>query len=205
MNTVKLENPKKSSIDRILRAAASEFQENGFSRSNIERIAESASVSSQLIFHYYKSKKDLYKDVLDFITLDAIQSLESIEDPGLSPMENFGLLVRWIFQRNSKGARRLLADQIICMDGDLYNNSKVDRIDDAIMEKMIAIFDSGALSGEFKSNLDCRCIFTAIVVMTLGQSAYPLVGSKAPFETSDTDVHVWLEFAVGLIKDAVSA
>ena len=50
--------------DRILRAAAQEFAEHGFSGARINRIAEAAGANKQLIYHYFGSKEGIYAEVL---------------------------------------------------------------------------------------------------------------------------------------------
>jgi AcrR family transcriptional regulator len=50
--------------ERILRAAAEEFAEHGFSGARINRIAEAAGQNKQLIYHYFDSKEGIYAAVL---------------------------------------------------------------------------------------------------------------------------------------------
>jgi len=51
--------------ERILRAAAEEFSEHGFSGARINRIAANANANKQLIYHYFDSKEGVYAAVLD--------------------------------------------------------------------------------------------------------------------------------------------
>ena len=50
--------------DRILSAAASEFARHGFAGARVERIAASAGVNKQLLFHYFGSKSGLHRAAL---------------------------------------------------------------------------------------------------------------------------------------------
>ncbi|MBB6629480.1 TetR/AcrR family transcriptional regulator [Nocardioides sp. KIGAM211] len=50
---------------RILDAAAARFLELGYARAPIRRIAEDAAVSEDLVFHLFKSKRGLLKEVMD--------------------------------------------------------------------------------------------------------------------------------------------
>jgi len=47
--------------DRILAAAVSEFSRHGFAGARVERIAASAGVNKQLLFHYFGSKDGLHR------------------------------------------------------------------------------------------------------------------------------------------------
>ena len=46
--------------DRILEAALIEFADKGYKKASTNTIVREAGVSKGLLFHYYKSKKDLY-------------------------------------------------------------------------------------------------------------------------------------------------
>lgn len=46
--------------DRILEAALIEFSDKGYKKASTNTIVREAGVSKGLLFHYYKSKKDLY-------------------------------------------------------------------------------------------------------------------------------------------------
>jgi len=50
--------------DRILSAAASEFAQHGFAGARVERIAATAGVNKQLLFHYFGSKRGLHHAAL---------------------------------------------------------------------------------------------------------------------------------------------
>ena len=52
------ESPRR---DRILAAALAEFSRHGFAGARVERIAASAGVNKQLLFHYFGSKRGLHR------------------------------------------------------------------------------------------------------------------------------------------------
>jgi len=52
------ESPRR---DRILAAAVAEFSRHGFAGARVERIAASAGVNKQLLFHYFGSKDGLHR------------------------------------------------------------------------------------------------------------------------------------------------
>lgn len=60
----------------ILRVATEEFATNGFYKTKTDIIAEKAGVSKGLIFHYFKSKKNLYSEVV----FASIKELERLFD-----------------------------------------------------------------------------------------------------------------------------
>lgn len=53
-----------STRDRIVRAAVKEFSTHGISGARVERIAQSASTSKERIYAYFRSKEELYWEVV---------------------------------------------------------------------------------------------------------------------------------------------
>jgi TetR/AcrR family transcriptional regulator of autoinduction and epiphytic fitness len=49
--------------EAILRAAADEFQENGFQSTSMDRIAERAEVSKRTVYNHFSSKDELFKAI----------------------------------------------------------------------------------------------------------------------------------------------
>lgn len=62
----KLRGVSKGARDRIVEAATNEFVCFGFAGARLARIAKRAKVSSQLLYHYFHSKKGLYSAILEF-------------------------------------------------------------------------------------------------------------------------------------------
>jgi len=66
-----------SGRDSILEAAEDVFVEKGFSGASISVIAEKAGVAKSLIYHHFKSKEDLWREVIQqrFSMADLIEKL----------------------------------------------------------------------------------------------------------------------------------
>jgi len=56
--------PARVSPDRILSVAALEFAERGFAGARVDRIARRARVNKAMIYYHFKSKGDLYREIL---------------------------------------------------------------------------------------------------------------------------------------------
>jgi len=54
-----------STLDRVLRVAASRFAENGYGLTSMRDIAQAARIRPATLYHYFRSKADLYREVLD--------------------------------------------------------------------------------------------------------------------------------------------
>ncbi|MGK9064780.1 TetR/AcrR family transcriptional regulator [Stutzerimonas chloritidismutans] len=66
----------------ILRAASEEFAEKGFAASKTSDIAERAGLPKPNVYYYFKSKENLYREVLDSIVEPLLQASEPFNQPG---------------------------------------------------------------------------------------------------------------------------
>src|SRR3546814_1999154 len=63
-------------IENICSAARIEFARKGFSDARLENVARAAGVSKQLIYHYFKSKDELYGVLLEEVARDTLSYLD---------------------------------------------------------------------------------------------------------------------------------
>ncbi|MEH7389481.1 TetR/AcrR family transcriptional regulator [Bacillus sp. JJ1503] len=70
--------------DLILKVAIEEFVKNGFEKASTDTITSRAGISKGILFHYFKSKKNLYiylvsycVDLLTEITMEALRKVKS--------------------------------------------------------------------------------------------------------------------------------
>lgn len=54
--------------DRIINAATKVFAENGYKRASTNAIVKEAGISKGILFHYFKSKKDLYLSLYEHLS-----------------------------------------------------------------------------------------------------------------------------------------
>jgi TetR/AcrR family transcriptional regulator len=75
--------------ERILTAAASEFARVGFAGARIDRIAATAGVNKQLLFHYFGSKDGLHKAALGSV----LERFDVSAQPSKTPAEGLRAVV----------------------------------------------------------------------------------------------------------------
>lgn len=73
------------SKEQILSAAAEIFAEKGFSGARVDEIARLANVNKALIYYYFRSKEDLLQSLLQQISDDVADFLETDELNNISP------------------------------------------------------------------------------------------------------------------------
>lgn len=61
---------------RILKSAIQEFVERGYDGAHIKRIAEKANSNKPVVYYYFKSKENLYEEVLSSILKQAFANVE---------------------------------------------------------------------------------------------------------------------------------
>ena len=66
----------------ILRAASEEFADKGFAASKTSDIAAKAGVPKPNVYYYFKSKENLYREVLDSIVEPLLQASAPFNQPG---------------------------------------------------------------------------------------------------------------------------
>lgn len=64
------ERNRERTTARILDSARAEFGDRGFAGARIERIARKAGITKALVFFYFKSKSNLYAELVDRLFLD---------------------------------------------------------------------------------------------------------------------------------------
>lgn len=89
-------DPDKSENRRrdVLHAAARVFSENGFHATTTEDIARALGLSKGVIYYYFRSKEEIYLEVVSTAILGALERLESVLALNLSPTETLREAIR---------------------------------------------------------------------------------------------------------------
>ena len=69
---------KTSAKERILNAARQEFADSGFGGARVERIAEKAEINKAMIFYYFQSKENLYREIIGLALKSLMPQVHSI-------------------------------------------------------------------------------------------------------------------------------
>ncbi|MEG6567029.1 TetR/AcrR family transcriptional regulator [Thermoanaerobacterium saccharolyticum] len=87
------ENLSDEKRNRIIEASLREFSEKGYMRASTNEIVKNAGISKGLLFHYFKSKKNLFIYLFDRIVEEFVAAFyEFIDD---SPSDIFERLMNW--------------------------------------------------------------------------------------------------------------
>ncbi len=86
----------------ILEAAEKVFSQRGFSLTTVDEIAEEAQFSKATLYRYFKSKRDIFLDVLLNSFDDALKELKELKSRDLSTGEKLKELIQLLLQVFSK-------------------------------------------------------------------------------------------------------
>jgi AcrR family transcriptional regulator len=146
---------------RILAAAEREFAAYGYSGSRVERIAATAGVNKQLLFHYFGSKAGLYRAA----SASTVSRLTVDRPTGTAP----GDQVRELIGRLDSAARQnplLLGSWVGGDADDLAAGWRLHAVQSARR-----ILDSGQRTGHFRDNIDLDAIAELVVMASFGIGA----------------------------------
>lgn len=140
----------------LLDAATAEFSTKGLDGATIEAIADRAGTSKQLVYHYFGSKDDLYREVIEKAYVRHRAGDEELETENMSPEEAVGALVRFVFENslryrdfsalvadeNRHGARHIKESEIVLS---AHRN---------LVRKIRDILERGEAEGVFREGVD---------------------------------------------------
>lgn len=94
--------PKKRDAEatkaRILKAAKKEFAKNGLGGARVDEIAERAQANKRMLYHYFGSKEDLFRTVLEEAYMGIRSAEQKLDLDSLPPSEALEALVRFTWQ-----------------------------------------------------------------------------------------------------------
>ncbi len=159
----------------ILDAAVAEFSGHGYHGARIERIAASANVNKQLIFHYFESKNGLYDAVVAWL----FPASSVFDGRGATPLESVGTCIAAIAERLSAnpGAARILGECSGVVDVPAAAGKAAGSWIELQGNALRSVIEDGQRKGFFRDDADAQTIAMIALGSIIGLSA--LSGSWA--------------------------
>ena len=98
---------------RILSAAIAVFAEHGLSGARMEQIATEAQTTKRMVVYYFKSKEQLYQEVLQHVYARIRETEQQLGLENVPPVEALVRLVRWSVRYHATHADYM---RVICME-----------------------------------------------------------------------------------------
>lgn len=201
---------KTKTIDKILIAAEKEFALRGIDGAKVEVIAREAGVTKQLIYHYFKTKDQLYSAILETVSSD-MQIIADIEIyQTLGPEDAIRHFVNAIFDEFIKHP----SYTAFTLDQALHGGQHISQASAFIPSTRTYINDiirpvltRGEAAGLFKPQLDADMVFWKIFHLTTAC----FLNGKVMTETSERDfsthegIESWRQSTITFILDALKA
>ncbi len=141
---------------KILEAARAEFVTHGLTGARVDRIAEQAGVNKNLIYHYFKSKEDLYLRILEGIYSDMREHQRDLEVRDLPPIEGMRALVAHTFDHfvATPDLIRLMSIENIHYAHYLKQSKVVKSLYIPLLQTIKTLLARGQEEGSFRANVD---------------------------------------------------
>lgn len=198
---------KGDTMSRIMAAARDEFASHGFRGARIEAIARQASITKQLLFHYYGSKEELYILVLNDAADKSLALFEDVDFDRLSPTEALRKFLLIIFEGYNADPRlpSLILDQTLHNGVQITSKSKLRSSGSKLVADFARILQRGSESGEFLEHLDIERLFVATLLLPLGPRKGKATEDYLGIDfDSEEAASRWRDFSTDLLLSALS-
>lgn len=197
-------------LDRILDAAREAFSRFGFDGARLDEIGKAADVSKQLVYHYFKTKDELYGVVLDRIAVEVLEMLDGPNYEQMTPTEAIGALVDRIMQNFVE--RPYLVG--ITVDQSLHKGEHVSRrsqylpsVRTFVENRIVPILQRGEAAGDFRPGVDPYLFYWSVFSLATGVffEDWSMAETSGIDFTTDAGLAAWREHVTLLVLGGLSA
>jgi AcrR family transcriptional regulator len=167
--------------EQIKRAALVTFARQGFTGTKTSMIAAEAGISEGLIYRYYKSKDELFAEIVAELLEEADKEFGLIRHSPQSPYDLIRMLTQNMLDENNKHAFRLIlqarkADHV----PDAVRQMLARFSENAMIDRLVPVFVKGQQLGQFAEG-DPRqllswyfTVVNSLILQDLGTESYGL-------------------------------
>lgn len=195
-------------LDRILSTARDSFAEHGFDGARLDSIAKAAGVTKQLVYHYFKTKEELYSVVLDRVSDEVLSMLDSPDYDRLSPQDAVRSLIERIIQAYVE--RPYIAGMTV--DQGLHKGEHISRrskympsVRTFVAERIAPMLERGADMGVFRLDIDARLFYWSVFALASAPftQSWAMAQSTGIDFASDDGISRWREHVTTFALNAV--
>lgn len=196
-------------IQRILAAAREEFGANGFDGAKMEHIARRAAVSKQLVYLYFRSKNELYGEVLRSLARGTYEQLLDIDYAALDPEAAVRAYIGAVYDRflSEPVAAVVTLDQSLHGGAQIRLAPEARRPRDALVGRLGDALARGQAAGVFGPHTDVLGLefMTVIIVSGCVSSRGMFVRHTGRSDAEEESPAFWRDYAVSFILRALRA
>ncbi len=190
-------------------AARADFAEHGFDGAKLDRIAKLAGVTKQLVYHYYKSKEELYRVVLDRVSDEVRAMLDDPDYDLLSPPDAVRVMIERIIQAYRE--RPYIVGMTV--DQDLHKGEHISRrsnyipsLQRFVTERIAPLLERGVADGHFRAGQDPFLFYWSVFALASAvftQSWAMSKSSGVDFEAED-GIARWQNYVIDFILQSIT-
>ncbi|PHR62097.1 MAG: TetR family transcriptional regulator [Robiginitomaculum sp.] len=198
---------KADTLERIIQAAQFVFSTMGLQNAPMEKIAQEAGVTKQLLYHYYKSKHGLFAAVLDENAETILKALMKIDLESLRPSAAMRQILEAAFDQyqNDPTVPALAQEAIAFHKEHGQNFGRFPNLAHPLQQKMTLVIERGIACGAFRPDTNPE-LFPAMAIMaTLGgfYNAYMLSGLLGFDLSSSEGIAKWREYSIKFVLSSI--
>lgn len=150
---------------KLLEAAKHEFATKGLEGARVDRIADRAGSSKQLVYHYFESKDKLYTIVLEEAYGRIHKRENSISFDELEPEDAIASLVGLMFEQYLalREEIALIADENFHKARHIRGSAAIKSLHSHLVGELKSILDRGVRKGIFRAGIDPVLLLIALV------------------------------------------
>lgn len=152
----------------ILAAARAEFSDRGLDGGRVDSIAKRAAANKQLVYYYFGSKDELYKQALEAVYSDIRTLEQELDLSALPPREAMTKLIDFSLQYLAQNREfiRILADENIHGGRHVQDSELAFRTNSPLLDLIAATLQRGVADGVFRPQIDPLELYVSIAGMT---------------------------------------
>ena len=150
--------------EKIIRAAYTEFAENGYDGARIDRIVERADISKNLLYHHFKGKEELFVRVMEIVYQEMRLNHQDIQLVNLDPRLAMARLVSHTFKHfvDNPHAVSLMNSENLHRAAHIQQSKMIREMYNPLLENITLILRRGQAAGFFRDNIDPIQLYISI-------------------------------------------
>lgn len=197
---------KRETLRRIAEAARREFVSKGLADARVDDIAQAAGVTKQLVYHYFRSKEELFSCVLDESSEQAMNELVTLELDHLAPREALRTLLQRMVQPYHEGELGALAQEGIRFhESRATPRNSFTALAPRLRLKLRDTLARGIASGDFRADVDPDMLLAIAALSTTSAwvNRYTVATLCGLEMANPPDADAWLRFSVDFVLSAL--
>lgn len=157
-----------SSHDRILQAALQEFAHKGIDGARVDEIARVSGANKNMIYHYFKSKENLFVAVLESVYENVRSRQQDLSLRHLDPVAAMRRLIEhtadiWI---EVPEFNRLLASENLHQAKHVRRSKKIQSMYSPLIDTLKGILERGVKDGVFRDGVDPVDLYISVTSLS---------------------------------------